>query len=36
MGKEVAGAFAAAAELFEQANSIAGFDLRALCFEGPM
>jgi [acyl-carrier-protein] S-malonyltransferase len=35
MGADVAQAFPAAAELFAQANEIVGFDLRAMCFEGP-
>jgi [acyl-carrier-protein] S-malonyltransferase len=35
MGLDVAGAFPAAAELFERANDIIGFDLRKVCFEGP-
>jgi len=35
MGADVAQAFPAAAELFERANGIVGFDLRKVCFEGP-
>ncbi len=35
MGADVAQAFPAAAELFEKANAIVGFDLRAICFQGP-
>jgi len=35
MGADVAQAFPAAAELFERANHIVGFDLRQVCFEGP-
>jgi len=35
MGKEIAQAFPAAAEIFEKANSIVGFDLSRICFEGP-
>jgi len=35
MGKEIADAFAPAAEILEQANEILGFDLRRICFEGP-
>ncbi len=35
MGQDVAEAIPAAAQLYEQANDIAGFDLRKLCFEGP-
>ncbi|MBN2129318.1 MAG: ACP S-malonyltransferase [Sedimentisphaerales bacterium] len=35
MGADVAAAFPAAAELFAKANDIVGFDLRAVCFEGP-
>jgi len=35
MGADVAAAFPAAAELFAKANEIVGFDLRAVCFEGP-
>ena len=35
MGKDIADAFPAAAELFQKANDIIGFDLRRICFEGP-
>jgi len=35
MGKEIAQRFDAAAEIFEKANAIIGFDLRSICFEGP-
>ncbi|MCX5634827.1 MAG: ACP S-malonyltransferase [Planctomycetota bacterium] len=35
MGKDVAGAFGSAAEVFAKANDIVGYDLRAICFEGP-
>ncbi len=35
MGADVAQAFPVAAELFERANHIVGFDLRKVCFEGP-
>ena len=35
MGRDVAGAFPAAAEVFAKANDIVGYDLRAICFEGP-
>lgn len=35
MGKDIADAYPAAADLFEQANQIVGYDLRGLCFEGP-
>ena len=35
MGKDVASAFPAAAEVFAKANDIVGYDLRAICFEGP-
>jgi [acyl-carrier-protein] S-malonyltransferase len=35
MGKDIADAFGAAAEIFQQANEILDFDLRRLCFEGP-
>jgi [acyl-carrier-protein] S-malonyltransferase len=35
MGKDVAAASSVAAEVFEQANAIVGYDLRAICFEGP-
>lgn len=35
MGKAVAEAFAPARDVYEQANDVLGFDLGALCFEGP-
>jgi [acyl-carrier-protein] S-malonyltransferase len=35
MGADVVQAFPAAAELFDRANDIVGFDLRKVCFEGP-
>ena len=35
MGAEIAKKFPAAAEIFKRANDILGYDLRALCFEGP-
>ncbi|MBN1803829.1 MAG: ACP S-malonyltransferase [Sedimentisphaerales bacterium] len=35
MGADIAQAFPAAAETYEKANEIVGFDLRKLCFEGP-
>jgi [acyl-carrier-protein] S-malonyltransferase len=35
MGADVAAAFPAAADVFEQANQVVGFDLRKTCFEGP-
>ncbi|MCX5644454.1 MAG: ACP S-malonyltransferase [Phycisphaerae bacterium] len=35
MGADVAGAFPVAAEMFERANDIVGFDLRKVCFAGP-
>ena len=35
MGADIAAAFPAAAELFERANEIVGYDLRKVCFEGP-
>jgi [acyl-carrier-protein] S-malonyltransferase len=35
MGAEVARSFAAAAAIFDKANDIVGFDLAAICFEGP-
>ena len=35
MGADIAEAFPAAAEVFEDANDIVGFDLRRICFEGP-
>jgi [acyl-carrier-protein] S-malonyltransferase len=35
MGREIAQKFDAAARIFEKANTIAGFDLSRICFEGP-
>ena len=35
MGSDIAQAFPVAAETFEKANDILGFDLRRICFEGP-
>ena len=35
MGSEIAESFPAAAEIFEKANQIVGFDLKNICFEGP-
>lgn len=35
MGQAWANHYPAAAEVFEQANQLLGFDLRKLCFEGP-
>ncbi len=35
MGAEIAQSFPVAAEIYEMANEIIGFDLRGLCFEGP-
>jgi len=35
MGKDIAERSAPAAQVFEQAAKIVGYDLRALCFEGP-
>ncbi|MHC4659089.1 MAG: ACP S-malonyltransferase [Planctomycetota bacterium] len=35
MGAEIARASAPAAEIFEKANNILGFDLSTICFEGP-
>ena len=35
MGKELADSFAAAREVFAEANEALGFDLTRLCFEGP-
>jgi len=35
MGAELAASYSVAAEIFEQANAIVGFDLRRICFEGP-
>lgn len=35
MGAEIAETFPSAAEIFEKANDIIGYDLSAICFEGP-
>jgi [acyl-carrier-protein] S-malonyltransferase len=35
MGKEIAQEFPPAARIFQTANDIVGFDLSAICFEGP-
>jgi [acyl-carrier-protein] S-malonyltransferase len=35
MGRDIAEASPAAAAIFERANAVVGYDLRALCFEGP-
>ena len=35
MGTEIAHTFPAAAQLFDKANTILGFDLSSICFEGP-
>ncbi len=35
MGAEISQRFGAAAEIFEKADAIAGFDLSSICFEGP-
>ena len=35
MGAEIAETFPTAAEIFEKANDIIGYDLSAICFEGP-
>ncbi|MGQ9649858.1 MAG: ACP S-malonyltransferase [Phycisphaerae bacterium] len=35
MGRDIAEASGAAAAVFAQANQVLGYDLRALCFEGP-
>ena len=36
MGADIASSFPAAAEIFEKANDIVGFDLSKICFEGPV
>ncbi len=36
MGAEIAQSFPVAAEVFEKANDIVGFDLSRVCFEGPL
>lgn len=35
MAADVAQRFTAAAELFEKANNVVGYDLKSICFEGP-
>jgi [acyl-carrier-protein] S-malonyltransferase len=35
MGKDIASAYPQAMEIFNKANSIVGYDLMSLCFEGP-
>jgi [acyl-carrier-protein] S-malonyltransferase len=35
MGADIAESYPSAAEIFEKANEIVGFDLRRICFEGP-
>jgi [acyl-carrier-protein] S-malonyltransferase len=35
MGSDIVRAFPAAAEIFQKANKILGFDLQSICFEGP-
>jgi len=35
MGKDIAEAYPAAREIFEQANEVLGYDLRKFCFQGP-
>jgi len=35
MGAEIAQSFAVAADIFDKANDIVGFDLSGICFEGP-
>ncbi len=35
MGADIAEAFPIAADIFERANAIVGFDLRQVCFDGP-
>ena len=35
MGQDISAGFAPANEIFERANAVLGYDLRALCFEGP-
>ncbi len=35
MGAEIAQSFPVAAQIYEKANDIVGFDLKGLCFEGP-
>jgi len=35
MGAEIAQSFPVAAEIFDKANDIVGFNLSRICFEGP-
>jgi [acyl-carrier-protein] S-malonyltransferase len=35
MGAEISQTFGSAAEIFEKADAVAGFDLSSICFEGP-
>jgi len=35
MGADIAQSFPVAAEIYEKANDLVGFDLKGLCFEGP-
>jgi len=35
MGADIAETYPAAAEIFEKANEIVGYDLKSICFEGP-
>lgn len=35
MGADIAQAYPAAADVFEKANAVVGFDLRQVCFQGP-
>ncbi len=35
MGRDIAEVYSEAAAVFEKANSIIGYDLRRVCFEGP-
>ncbi|MHC4456018.1 MAG: ACP S-malonyltransferase [Planctomycetota bacterium] len=35
MGADIAQAFSEAAEIFERANNVVGYDLKSMCFEGP-
>jgi [acyl-carrier-protein] S-malonyltransferase len=35
MGAEISNSFPVAANIYEKANEITGFDLKSLCFEGP-
>ena len=36
MGRDLVDEYPAARELFDQSKEVLGFDLPALCFEGPM